>query len=355
MTIATSTPAATIYYTTNGATPTTSSPVYSGPVSVSATETLQAIAVATGNSSSPVGSAVYTITPPPATPSFSPAAGTYTATQTVTIGSATPSATLYYTTNGTTPTTSSPVYSGPITVSATETLSAIAIATGNSSSPVGSAVYTITPPSATPSFSPAAGNLYGNPDRDHRLVNAVGHHLLHHQRDHTQHQLAGLLRPDLGLRHRDPSGHRRSHRQLLEPGRLGGLHHHPARGHPEPQFLRRSLPGSYYRCQRAKWHGLRAGDTAERIRLHRFIQLLRVARRSIVQLLARERDPSRPSGFDNTHRSHLDDNGGPSSQLRSIVSRRLAGGCVVLPWLEKTAWAASVVGTDRRRNRPGTL
>jgi hypothetical protein len=157
VTIGTATPSATIYYTTNGTTPTTSSPVYSGPITVSATETLMAIAVAAGDSSSPVGSAAYTITPPAAMPSFSPAPGTYISTQTVTIGTTTPSATIYYTTNGTTPTTSSPVYSGPITVSATETLSAIAVAAGDSSSPVGSAAYTITPPAAMPSFTPAPG------------------------------------------------------------------------------------------------------------------------------------------------------------------------------------------------------
>jgi hypothetical protein len=157
VTIGTATPSATIYYTTNGTTPTTSSPVYSGPITVSATETIQAIAVASGYSASAVGSAAYTITPPAATPSFIPASGTYTSTQTITISTATPSATIYYTTNGTTPTTSSAVYSGPITVSATETLMAIAVVTGDSSSAVGSAAYTITPPAATPSFTPATG------------------------------------------------------------------------------------------------------------------------------------------------------------------------------------------------------
>jgi hypothetical protein len=99
-----------------------------------------------------------TSTPTAATPTFSPAAGTYSSAQTVTVSSATPSATIYYTTNGTTPTTGSAVYSGPITVSSTETLQAIAVATGYSTSATGSAAYIINlTQAATPTFSPAAG------------------------------------------------------------------------------------------------------------------------------------------------------------------------------------------------------
>ncbi|MGA1983721.1 MAG: chitobiase/beta-hexosaminidase C-terminal domain-containing protein [Acidobacteriaceae bacterium] len=155
--ISTTTPSATVYYTTNGSAPTTSSAVYSGPITVASTETLQAIAVATGSSTSAVGSAAYTITSPAATPTFSPAGGTYSSSQTVSISTTTPSASIYYTTNGSTPTTSSPVYSSPVTVSASETVHAIAVATGSSASAVGSAAYTITLPAATPAFSPAGG------------------------------------------------------------------------------------------------------------------------------------------------------------------------------------------------------
>ena len=53
--------AATIYYTTDGTTPTTSSSEYVNPITVSSTEALQAIAVAPGENSSSVVSAAYTI------------------------------------------------------------------------------------------------------------------------------------------------------------------------------------------------------------------------------------------------------------------------------------------------------
>jgi hypothetical protein len=162
VTISDATSGATIYYTTDGSTPTTGSSVFSSPISVSASETLKAIATAIDYTQSAVGSAAYTINlPAAATPTFSPVAGTYTSTQSVTISDATPGATIYFTTNGTPPTTSSSVYVSPITVSANETLQAIATASGYTQSAVGSASYTITPPAATPTFSPAGGSYIG--------------------------------------------------------------------------------------------------------------------------------------------------------------------------------------------------
>ena len=84
-----------------------------------------------------------TVSTAAATPTFSPPAGSYSNAQSVAISCSTPSSTIYYTTNGTTPTTSSPVYSSPVVVSATETVQAIATAPGFTQSSVGSASYTI--------------------------------------------------------------------------------------------------------------------------------------------------------------------------------------------------------------------
>jgi hypothetical protein len=77
------------------------------------------------------------------TPAISPAAGTYSTNQSVTITDSIAGATIYYTTDGTTPTASSKVYKGAIKVSATETITAIATATGWAKSQPAQAKYTI--------------------------------------------------------------------------------------------------------------------------------------------------------------------------------------------------------------------
>ena len=59
--IADATPGATIYYTTNGTTPTTSSTKYTVPIAISANTTLKALAVAPGYLHSSVATASYTI------------------------------------------------------------------------------------------------------------------------------------------------------------------------------------------------------------------------------------------------------------------------------------------------------
>ena len=84
--------------------------------------------------------------PTAATPTFTPAGGTFITEQNVSISTTTADATIYYTTDGTEPTESSSVYSEPITVSTTTTLKAIAVAEGYQNSAVAEATYTINEP-----------------------------------------------------------------------------------------------------------------------------------------------------------------------------------------------------------------
>jgi hypothetical protein len=144
VTISSTTSGATIYYTTDGSTPTTSSNKYSAPITIGSTTTLNAMATATGMANSSTTGGVYTIqTATASRPSFSPAPGTYTASVTVSIFSTTAGATMYYTTDGTTPTTSSNKYNGPFTITTTTTVKAIATAPGLANSSVSNAPYTI--------------------------------------------------------------------------------------------------------------------------------------------------------------------------------------------------------------------
>lgn len=80
-----------------------------------------------------------------ASPVFSPAGGSYTGQQSVTITCETEGAVIHYTTDGTEPTADSPVYSGPIPVTESLTIKAVAVKDGLADSPVVSAVYTILP------------------------------------------------------------------------------------------------------------------------------------------------------------------------------------------------------------------
>jgi M6 family metalloprotease-like protein len=92
-----------------------------------------------------------------ATPTFKPLPGSYTGTQSVTIADSTTGAAIYYTTNGTTPTTSSTKYTGAIAVSSTETIKAIATATGDAQSAVATGAYTITASIGAVSVTPNSG------------------------------------------------------------------------------------------------------------------------------------------------------------------------------------------------------
>src|SRR5205823_9871507 len=139
--------------------PTTASTPYSGPITVTQTTTVKAIATAPGYTTSGVASATYTIQVPAATPVLSPGGGTFTSSVAVTLTDSTSGATIYYTTDGSTPTTASTPYSGPITVTKTQTVKAIAAAPGFATSALASATYTIQVPAPTSAPRPGPASL----------------------------------------------------------------------------------------------------------------------------------------------------------------------------------------------------
>jgi len=77
------------------------------------------------------------------TPVITPAPGTYAAAFSVTITDATAGATIFYTTDGTNPTTNSPKYTSPFTVSVSEQIIAMGVLSGFTNSALASASYTI--------------------------------------------------------------------------------------------------------------------------------------------------------------------------------------------------------------------
>jgi hypothetical protein len=107
----------------------------------------------------------------PAAPVFSLPPGVYTGPQTVSITYPVAGAALYYTTDGTVPSASSTPYTGPVSVTSTKRLTAIAIA-GGAPSAIGTAAYTIA--SSTPAnafnfgegFAHAQGSIQFNGGTD---------------------------------------------------------------------------------------------------------------------------------------------------------------------------------------------
>jgi hypothetical protein len=147
LTITEAIPGSTIYYELTGAVSTNGYVQYTGPVALpyGGVETLQAYATETGYQQSNNLLAQYTLNyPAPPAPVLSLPAGSYSGIQNLTITDSLAGATIYYTTDGTTPTTSSTEYTGRISLSSTETIEAIAAATGYSTSAVITAAYTIT-------------------------------------------------------------------------------------------------------------------------------------------------------------------------------------------------------------------
>ena len=188
--LTTTTKDATIYYTTDGKTPTESSTKYSAPIAITQDTVIKAIAVKDGVSSLVV---TFTYTIPDngkvQAPTASPASGTVTEGTKVTLTNKTSGATVYYTLDGTDPTANGSTVksftgekSEEITINETTTIKAAAkldnewskiamfvytVGGSGGSSGSGSAggyVHNFTVSGKTSSFYSITGNMKSKPD-----------------------------------------------------------------------------------------------------------------------------------------------------------------------------------------------
>jgi hypothetical protein len=158
--ITSATASADIYYTLDGSVPTPASTLYHDPITISTDTTINAIASASGYIQSGVKSATFTFSDQTPAVTFLPAAGTYTVAQKVTLSDTDKSAKIYYTVNGSTPTASSTLYAGPITVGASTTIKAIAVGLKLNSN-VSTAAYAIQAAGSTINFANGFSSVAG--------------------------------------------------------------------------------------------------------------------------------------------------------------------------------------------------
>ncbi len=138
-----------VHYTLNGTTPTLSSPTYTGQFPLTATTTVEYTAWDNAGNEEAVQTQTIPIQEPPdttiptttiscngaacqSTPYYQPVTVALTASDTGGWGVAN----TYYTTNGTTPTTSSPVYTGPFTINGPTTVEFFTTALSGNTEPV---------------------------------------------------------------------------------------------------------------------------------------------------------------------------------------------------------------------------
>jgi hypothetical protein len=143
VTLTSATATAGIYYTLDGSTPTPASKLYTDPITITTDTTVKAISSASGYIESGVTTATFTFTGQTPAVAFQPGGGTYVAAQKVTLSDTDANAKIYYTTDGSAPSASSNLYSGPIQVPVSETIKAIAIDPSLQNSNITTAAYVI--------------------------------------------------------------------------------------------------------------------------------------------------------------------------------------------------------------------
>ncbi len=148
----------TIYYTTDGSTPTNNSNTYTDPIPITTNTTLKYLAIDLAGNQSPIYTENYTIVP---TANINPAGGIYNSNQIVTLNMSELGA-IYFTFDGSNPTTSSYKYKNPITLTSNTTLKYIAIDLAGNQSPIYTNTYTIDTIPPTASSNPPGG-FYDSP------------------------------------------------------------------------------------------------------------------------------------------------------------------------------------------------
>ena len=149
---------AVIRYTSDGSDPTEAAAIFPASLVIDHNLTLKARGFKAGFSPSPIASAVYELQVP--SPTLTPAPGVYANEQAVVISTSTASDLIRVTLDGTDPTEGTPVISGPLSITASKTVTARAYRTGWSPSASVVGAYTLTV--ATPTLTPGAGYLTGS-------------------------------------------------------------------------------------------------------------------------------------------------------------------------------------------------
>jgi len=135
----------TIYYTTNGNTPTEKSTKYTGPFNITSTKTVKVIAVSDGWTASSVASSNITVsqTEAPVIKSENITGG-----KKITLLCDTKGSEIHYTTDGSTPTLESKKYTKPFNITSTKTIRAKAFCSGYTKSAITDSVIKVTQTSA---------------------------------------------------------------------------------------------------------------------------------------------------------------------------------------------------------------
>ncbi|HKC27014.1 MAG TPA: chitobiase/beta-hexosaminidase C-terminal domain-containing protein, partial [Jatrophihabitans sp.] len=140
------------YYTTDGTTPTTSSPVYTGPFTVAGSSAVRYFSVdAAGNPEAVKTQQIQIDATPPATVAACntlSCSGTYTSNVQFSLSAAdnvggSGVSNIFYTTDGTTPTRSSPTYTTPLNLTSTTTVKFFALDAAGNAEAVNTQVVTI--------------------------------------------------------------------------------------------------------------------------------------------------------------------------------------------------------------------